>query len=179
LHLLDTGTLAHGSIAWPASFRAFNYAGGIDVAFVDTSRVLAWNAALGMLLDIDLNGGNMSSLSTSVSAVLGPMFNNTLLYAPGSGNAYAARATAFGPQAVRSDIVTFDIDGRTWSSRQFDGNLTIPALTPSERVLVVELPGVSYAPESLALYEPASQQLSRNLCGAPFFNVSDMKVVAS
>jgi hypothetical protein len=178
LHLLDTATLAHRSLAWPAAFQAWSWVWAVDVAFVDASRVLALNAASGVLLDIDLRSGGISSLSTSASAAGGPMWNNSLLYAPSSGHAYVVRPNFLGPP-FSSEIITFDINGGTWSTRQFQGYLTIPALTPSGQVLVVHLPGGAYVSESLAMYDPASQQLSPNLCGAPFFNISDMKAVAS
>jgi hypothetical protein len=179
LHLVDTATLGHRSLAWPAAFPGgLTSAWALDIAFVDASRVLAWNAAQGVLLDIDLRGGGMSSLSTSAIAVGGGMFHNTLLYAPGSGNAYVARLTSWSPQ-FRSDIVTFDINSGTWSSRQFQKYLSIPALTPSEQVLVVDSQANAYTSESLAVYNPGTQQLSPDLCGVPFPNVSDVKVVAS
>jgi len=178
LHVVDAATLAHRSVAWPAAFRAPTWAWWVDVAFVDASRVLAWNAGQGVLLDIDLRSGGMSSLSTSAVAAGGPMFNNALLYAPGSGKAYVTRLTSVGPP-FQSDIVTFDINSGTWSSRQFQRYLTIPALTPSERVLVVDTQGGPNLSESLAVYNSGTQQLAPNLCGVPFPNVTDLKVAAS
>ncbi len=179
LHLLDTTTLAHRSMAWPAAFRPLSWVYSLDVAFVDASRVLAWSAPQGVLLDINLPSGAVSSLSTSTGALIGPMFNNALLYAPGSGNAYVARLTSLGPQPLspqfRSEIVTFDINSGTWSSRQFQGYLTIPALTPSERILVAE---TDFGSDSLGMYDPGSQQLSADLCAVPFPNVVDLKVVS-
>jgi hypothetical protein len=179
LHLVDTGTLAHRSMAWPAAFRALNWVYSVDVAFVDASRVLAWGAGQGVLLDINLRSGGVSSLSTSAALTGGPMFNNSLLFAPGSGNAYVARLTSSltSPPGApfRSDVLTFDINGGTWSSHQFQGYLTIPALTLSERILVVETQIWS---ESLRVYDPGTQQLSADLCAVPFPNVVDLKVVS-
>jgi hypothetical protein len=174
LHLLDTATLAHRSMAWPAGFPALNWAYSLDVAFVDASRVLAWSASQGVLLDIDLRSGGISSLPTSANGLGGPMFNNALLYAPGLGNAYAARLTSFSPP-FRSEILTCDINSTTWSSRQFQGYVTIPALTPSERILAAETQITS---DSLGMYDPGTQQLSANLCGVPSVNVIDLKVVS-
>jgi hypothetical protein len=54
------------------------------------------------------------------------------------------------------------------------GDLTIPALTPSERILVAETQITS---ESLGVHESGTQQLSADLCAVPFPNVVDLKVV--
>jgi len=175
LHLVDTGTLAHRSMVWPAAFRPLNWVYSVDVAFVDASRVLAWGGGQGVLLDINLSSGAVSSLSTSAALIGGPMFNNSLVFAPGSGNAYVARLTSSFGAPFRSDVLTFDINGGTWSSHQFQGYLTIPALTLSERILVVETQIFS---ESLRVYDPGTQQVSADLCAVPFPNVVDLKVVS-
>src|SRR5207248_8006276 len=58
LHLLDTTTLTHSSMAWPGSIRP------IDVAFTAANRAAAWDDARGVLVDVDLGSGVISSLAT-------------------------------------------------------------------------------------------------------------------
>jgi hypothetical protein len=175
LHLLDTATLTHSSMAWPRGIRP------IDVAFVDPSRAVAWDDARGVLVDINLGSGVILSLPTFPA---GPTTwastqNNSLLYAPGSGSAYAVRDN-YSPSAgfLGSEIVTIQIATGTCSTRQFPEWVTVPALTPTERLLVAE---THFGPplDFLAMYDPATQQLSPELCAVPHPNVRDLQVIAS
>jgi hypothetical protein len=176
LHLLDTATLTHSSMAWPRSVRP------IDVAFAAPSRAVAWDDFRGVLVDTDLGSGVMSSLATFPGGpnTWASTRNNSLLYAPGSGSVYAVR-DLYSPSAgfLGSEIVTIQIVTGTCSTRQFPKWVTVPALTPTERLLVAEThfggPGAS---DFLAMYDPATQQLSPELCPVPHPNVRDLKIFA-
>jgi hypothetical protein len=173
LHLLDTATLTHSSMAWPGSIRP------IDVAFAGPSRAVAWDDARGVLVDVDLGSGVISSVATFPASptTFASTRNNSLVYAPGSGSVYAVR-DIYNGAFLGSEIVTIRIATGTCSTRQFPEWVTVPALTPTERLLVAEtrFGGPS---DSLAIYDPATQQLSPELCPVPFPNVRDLKVLAS
>ncbi|MFL5819057.1 MAG: YncE family protein [Solirubrobacteraceae bacterium] len=176
LHLLDTATLAHISLGWPGRVRP------IDVGFAAPSRVLAWDDQSGVLVDINLVSGVMSSIATFPAgpSTYASTRNNSFLYAPGSDSAYAVR-DIWNPVtgSLASEIVTIHIPAGTCSTRQFSAWVTVPALTPTERLLVAESRHTPNWSDFLELYDPSTQQLSAELCAVPHPNVRDMKVVRS
>jgi hypothetical protein len=176
LHLLDTATLAHISLGWPGRARP------TDVAFVAPSRVLAWDDQSGVLVDINLVTGVMSSIATFPAgpSTFASTRNNSFLYAPGSDSAYAVR-DIWNPVtgSLASEIVTIHILTGTCSTRQFSEWVTVPALTTTDRLLVAESRHAPNWSDFLELYDPSTQQLSAELCAVPHPNVRDMKIVAS
>jgi YVTN family beta-propeller protein len=176
LHVLDTATLTHISLGWPGTVRP------IDVAFAAPSRVLAWDDQSGVLVDINLASGVMSSIATfpAGASTFASTRNNSFLYAPGSDSAYAVR-DIWNPVtgSLASEIVTMHIPTATCSTRQFSEWVTVPALTSTERLLVAESRHTPDWSDFLELYDPSTQQLSAELCPVPHPNVRDLKVVAS
>jgi hypothetical protein len=170
LLVLDAATLASTTITLGA--------GTANVVFAGPRRVLTWNPTVGALVEVDLVTGTVASVPTTPAWLLTE--NNSLVYDAGRGMAYAIadHYSSQGPVPWTTEIVAVDLATRTWSSKQFQRALTIPAVTPAGRLLVAETV-VPFAVdgEFLSIYEPASQTLTPQVCPA-IEHIRDLKVLS-